>query len=186
MTNAEVDAGTSQQPSIWEKDVSLVGNQLLVADSLFKELKKQFLELEQKGKASDFLLAVAFPQIWVVKDGRRKFRPLFTIDISRVFQGNYRASGWDLTTFDFQPVLPNLIKFYYVDEDKAQDIVNREGLKVFLEETFNHSFTTLQNFLHLIDLPPQPSAKSKLLPYLLRFNYVPYSYNLKKDFQKIL
>ena len=186
LTNAEVDAGTSQQPSIWEKDVSLVGNQLLVADSLFKELKQQFLELELKGKASDFLLAVAFPQIWVVKDGRRKFRPLFTIDISGVFQGNYRASGWDLTTFDFQPVLPNLIKFYYVDEDKTQEIVNGEGLKVFLKETFNHSFTTLQNFLHLIDLPSQPNAKSKLLPYLLRFNYVPYSYNLKKDFQKIL
>ena len=101
LTNAEVDAGTSQQPSIWEKDVSLVGNQLLVADSLFKELKKQFLELEQKGKASDFQIAVAFPQIWVVKDGRRKFRPLFTVDISGVFQGKYRASGWDLTTFDF-------------------------------------------------------------------------------------
>ena len=93
LTNAEVDAGTSQQPSIWEKDVSLVGNQLLVADSLFKELKKQFLELELKGKASDFQIAVAFPQIWVVKDGRRKFRPLFTVDISRVFQGKYRASG---------------------------------------------------------------------------------------------
>ena len=70
LTNAEVDASTSQQPGIWEKDVSLVGNQLLVADSLFKELKKQFLELEQKEKASEFLLAVAFPQIWVVKDGR--------------------------------------------------------------------------------------------------------------------
>lgn len=70
LTNAEVDAGTSQQPTIWEKDVSLVGNHLLVADSLFKELKQQFLELEQKGKASDFQLAVAFPQIWVVKDGR--------------------------------------------------------------------------------------------------------------------
>ncbi len=36
----------------------------------------------------------------------------------------------------------------------------------------------------LIELPPSP-VRSKLLPYLLNFDYVPFNHNLKKDFQKI-
>lgn len=186
LTNAEVDPGDSQQPGIWEKDISLVGNQLLVSRALFQELKQQFLDLEQRGKASDFQIAVAFPQIYVIKDGRRKFLPLFTIDISGIFQGSYLKNGWDLTKFDFHPVLPNLMKFYQIEEEKAQFLVIREGLKVFLEHTFSHPSSTLQNFVELIELPPQTLAKLKLSPYLLRFSYVPYSYNLKKDLQKII
>lgn len=130
-------------------------------------------------------IAVAFPQIYLIKDGSRKFCPVLTVDISEIFQGKYRGSGWDLTKFKFQPVLPNLMNFYQLDEESAQSLVIREGLKVFLENTFNHPFATLQDFLNLIELPPHP-VRSKPLPYLLRFNYVPYSYNLKKDFQKIL
>lgn len=185
LTNAEVDAGNEEQTCIWDKGISLVGNQLLIDDELFKELKQQFLDLKKKGKATDFQIAVAFPQIYVIKDGSRKFRPLFTQDISSIFSGKYRASGWDLTKFEFQPVLPNLMDLYQLDEEEAESLVIREGLKVFLENTFSHPFGTLQDFLHLIELPPYP-VRSKPLPYLLRFNFVPYSYNLKKDFQKIL
>jgi energy-coupling factor transporter ATP-binding protein EcfA2 len=185
LTNAEVDAGNEELPCIWDKGVSLVGDQLLVNTELFQELKQQFKEFQQRGKSNEFQIAVAFPQIYLIKDGSRKFCPVFTVDISEIFQGKYRGGGWNLTKFKFQPVLPNLMNFYQLDEEEAEDLVIREGLKVFLENTFNHPFATLQDFLHLIELPPHP-VRSKPLPYLLRFNYVPYSYNLKKDFQKIL
>lgn len=43
---------------------------------------------------------------------------------------------------------------------------------------------TLQGFLRAIDSPPFP-ARSKLASYLLRFDFVAYNYNLKKDLQKL-
>ena len=185
LTNAEVDAGKEEQNCIWDKDVTLLGDQLRIEEPLFKELKQQFKEFKNKGKSNEFQVAVAFPQIYLIKDGSRKFRPLFTQDISTIFQDSYRPNGWDLTEFEFQPVLPNLIDFEQLDELEVENLVTREGLKVFLENTFKRPFSTLQDFTHLIELPPAP-VRSKPLPYLLRFDLVPYNRNLKKDFQKIL
>ncbi|MDV2998242.1 MAG: ATP-dependent RecD-like DNA helicase [Chroococcidiopsis sp. SAG 2025] len=186
LASAEVDAGSEEKTRIWDKGVSLVGDNLLLDAEVFQLLKQEFKDERQRNNnADDFQIAVAFPQIYLIKDGSRKFCPIFTIDISEIFQGNYRKSGWNLTKFKFQPVLPNLMNFYQLDEEGTESLVIREGLKVFLEDTFSHSFSTLQNFLDLIELPPHP-VRSKPLPYLLRFNYVPFSYNLKKDFQKIL
>ncbi len=184
LSNAEVEAGSPEQPNIWDKGLSLVRDQLLIDKSLFQDLKEQVKTLEKKGRQSEILLAVAFPQIYLVKKGQRKFRPLFTIDVSSILAGRYRSRGWDLTAFEFQPVLPNLMELYQLDEEEAENLVTREGLKVFLETTFSHSFSTLQDFLDLFELPSSP-WRSKPSPYLLRFDFVPYNYNLKKDLQKI-
>ncbi|MDZ7970826.1 MAG: hypothetical protein RM368_38885 [Nostoc sp. DedSLP03] len=109
---------------------------------------------------------------------------MFTINVSTIFEGNYRSSGWNLTDYEFQPVIPNLMQWYGLEEEAAEELVTREGLKVFLETTFNRPFKTLQDFMGLIELPPFP-VRSKLLPYLLDFEYATFNYNLKKDFQKI-
>lgn len=159
LTNAEVDAGsTDDDPHIWDKDINLLGNHLFLTESLFKELKQEYKDLKEQNKSDDFKIAVAFPQIYQIKDRLRKFRPLFTLDISIIFAGNYQKSGWDLTKFLFQPVLPNLMDLYGLSEDEAENLVIREGLLVFLETTFNHPYKDLQDFLNLIDLPPRPSA----------------------------
>ncbi len=184
LSNAEVEAGSPEQPNIWDKGISLVRDQLLIDKSLFQDLFEQFKTLEKKGRQEQILLAVAFPQIYLVKKGQRKFRPLFTIDVSSILAGRYRNRGWDLTAFEFQPVLPNLMELYQLDEEEAENLVTREGLKVFLETTFSHSFSTLQDFLDLFELPSSP-WRDKPSPYLLRFDFVPYNYNLKKDLQKI-
>ncbi|MHC5721917.1 MAG: superfamily I DNA/RNA helicase, partial [Nostoc sp.] len=94
---------------------------------------------------------------------RRQFRPLFTINVSTIFEGNYRSSGWNLTDYEFQPVIPNLMQWYGLEEEAAESLVTKEGLKVFLETTFNRPFKTLQDFMGLIELPPFP-VRSKLLP----------------------
>ncbi|MBW4557950.1 MAG: DNA helicase [Trichormus sp. ATA11-4-KO1] len=184
LSNAKVEAADLEQPNIWESGVNLIGDKLLVDESLFKELKEPFKSSKKEVQPKLPSIAVAFPQIYEIETNRRQFRPLFTIDISPIFEGNYRASGWDLTQYEFQPIIPNLMQWYGLEEEAAEELVTREGLKVFLETTFNRPFKTLQDFMGLIELPPFP-VRSKLLPYLLDFEYAPFNYNLKKDFQKI-
>lgn len=178
---------------IWDKDVSLVGDQLIIDKNLFKEIKESIKENQkkvpspqQKRKPDQLQIALAFPMIFQVQKNRRRFRPLFTIDISSIFAGNYRSRGWDLNQFEFLPILPNLRDLYGIEEDQeeAEILVTREGLRVFLETTFNCNFSTYYDFLQLMELPPKP-LRTKPLPYLLRFNYIAYNYNLKKDLEKI-
>ncbi|MGJ5676791.1 MAG: AAA domain-containing protein [Nostochopsis sp.] len=184
LSNAKVEADESTQPNIWDSLVNLVGDKLLIDESLFKELKQPFKSSKNKAQFNLPSIAVAFPQLFVIEANRRQFRPLFTINVSPILEGNYRKSGWDLTEYEFQPVIPNLMQWYGLEEEAAESLVTREGLKVFLETTFNRPFKTLQDFMGLIELPPSP-VRSKLLPYLLNFDYVPFNHNLKKDFQKI-
>jgi hypothetical protein len=184
LTNSEIDAGDDDEQRIWDKEISLITNQLILSEALFKEFKQKYKELQKQNKIDDFKVAVAFPQIYQVKEKSRKFRPLFTIDISAIFQGNYQARGWDLIQFTFQPVLPNLMDLYGIDEEDSENLVIREGLIIFLETTFNQSYSTLQDFLNFVEVPTHP-LRSKKQPYLLRFDPVSYNYNLKKDLQKI-
>ncbi|MBG1270802.1 DEAD/DEAH box helicase [Nostoc sp. WHI] len=184
LSNAKVEADDSEQPNIWDSLVNLVGDKLLIDESLFKNIKQPFKSAKNFEQTKLPSIAVAFPQLYVVESNRRQFRPLFTINVSPIFEGNYRTGGWDLTQYEFQPVIPNLMQWYGLEEEAAESLVTREGLKVFLETTFNRPFKTLQDFMGLIELPPFP-VRSKLLPYLLDFDYAAFNYNLKKDFQKI-
>lgn len=184
LVNAKVDPGDEDEPLIWEKGVAIVGNALQLTEPLFKQLKAEALNAQEKHQT--FQIAVAFPKIYRVENHRRQFQPLFTIDISSIFAGNFRKIGWNLTEqFEFQPILPNLIDVAEIDEEKAEQLVSREGLRTFLEDTFQHSFPTLEDFLNLLVLPDVPQTVQSA-PYLVRFDFAPYSYNLKKDLKKIL
>ncbi len=184
LSNASVDAVTLLGQNIWFKGVSLIGDNLLLPKSLFQELKEQYFSKDAQKNQPEIKLAVAFPQIYLVQKKQRQFRPLFTIDVSSIFLGKFRSRGWDLTEYDFQPVLPNLMELYRLDEEEVETLVTREGLKVFLETTFKHPFSTLQDFLELIELPSS-YLPLKHSPYLLRFDFVPANNNLKKDLKKI-
>ena len=184
LSNASVDAVTPLGQNTWDKGVSIVGDNLLLSKSLFQELKKQYFSASERKNQQETKLALAFPQIYQVAKNQRQFRPLFTIDVSFIFQGKFRSLGWNLTEYNFQPVIPNLMELLRLDEEEVENLVTKEGLKVFLETTFKHRFSTLQDFLELVELP-ESSLPSKPSPYLLRFDFVPANYNLKKDLQKI-
>jgi hypothetical protein len=169
--------------NLWEKGASIIGNSLVIENVLFKEMKATALEARHRNAA--FKVALAFPKIYKIERGRRQFQPLFTIDISPIFEGNFQKRGWDLEQFEFHPVLPNLIALAEIDEEKAESLVTREGLHTFLEDTFKLSFNTLQDFLNLLALPEIPQTV-QYVPYLLRFDFVPHDYNLKKDTKNIL
>ncbi len=185
LTKAKVDAKDHGVDNVWDKGVSLIGNHLIIDKTLFKTLKQEKKACADKNRVEDYQIAVAFPSIAQFENNLRKFRPLFTIDLTPILSVNYRQKGWDLTEFEFHPILPNLIKFYGIEEEEAEKLPTREGLFVFLEAIFNRPFSTLQDFLHLIELPTKP-LRSHPVPYLLRFGFASYNHHLKKDFQNLL
>ncbi|MGI2909341.1 AAA domain-containing protein [Tolypothrix sp. VBCCA 56010] len=184
LSRAEVNAADDSNLII-DKGISLIGDNLLIEESLFKQFKQQFIALDKKGKSNDFQIAVSFPQIWRAIEGSRRFYPLFQIDLSSIFTGSYRARGWDLNEFEFQPIIPNLIEFCELDEEEIENLITREGLKVFLTTTFNKSFNTLQDFIDLIDVPDRPYT-TKRNPYLFQCSFGGWNYNLHNDLHKIL
>jgi hypothetical protein len=187
LTEAKVEAIKDNEPQVWEKNVSLIGNQLMIEPTLFKTLKGKIVSYQQKNKPEDFQIAVAFPKIVQIEHSLEKFRPLFTINISSIFSGNHRTKGWDLTQFEFHPILSNLMELYGLDEEEvnSNSLVTRQGLFAFLENTFNRTASTLQDLVQLIELPSKP-LRSSPSPYLLRFGFSDYRRYLKKDFRELL
>ncbi|MDV3002590.1 MAG: hypothetical protein N5P05_004245 (plasmid) [Chroococcopsis gigantea SAG 12.99] len=184
LTEAKVEAVKDNEPQIWEENVKLLGNQLIIPKKLFDALKAKVKSCKQNNRPEDFQIAVAFPRIVQIEGNIEKFRPLFTIDISSIFSGNHLGKGWDLTKFEFHPILLNLMELYGLDEEEVNSLVTRQGLFPFLKNTFNRPVETLQDWVELIELPSKP-LRSSHSPYLLRFDLSFYRFNLKEDFRQM-
>ena len=188
LTSAEVEKGWGSYQKVFEGGGRLVSNKLLLDSSLFNQLRQQYLSLKRRGQEHEFQMAVAGPQIYWVqgrgKEQKLKYLPLFTIDISGIFQGNYHKAGWDLTGFEFQPVIFNLMRLYRLEEEEAESLIITEGIFRFLEDAFKKKFPTLQAFINQIDLPD--NYKVARSAYLVRYNFVPYNAQLKQDLREIL
>jgi hypothetical protein len=188
LTQAEVERSSDIYSKVVDKGVQLVGNKLLLDSEVFTQFQQQ-QQAAKRGNKNDVLLAVAFPQIYIIngkgKDQKLKYLPLFTIDISPIFKGNYRKTGWDLTEYEFQPVVVNLMRLYGLEEEQTESLIVASGIGKFLEDTFKGRFLTLRDFLELVDLP-EGKYKTSRQPYLLRCDFTPYNALLKQDLQEIL
>jgi AAA domain len=189
LTQAEVERGSDAYPKVIDKGVQLVGNKLMLDSEVFKQFQQQQQAAAKRGKPNDFQMAIAFPQIYLIqgkgKEQKLKYLPLFTVDISPIFKGNYRKTGWDLTEYEFQPVVVNLMRLYQLEEEQAESLVVASGILKFLEDTFKGRFPTLRDFLDQVDLP-EGKYKTFRQPYLLRCDFTPYNALLKLDLQGIL
>jgi predicted nucleic acid-binding Zn-ribbon protein len=196
LTQAEVERGSDVYPKVVDKGVQLVGNKLMLDGEVFKQFQQQQQAAAKRGKPNDFQMARtslscanAFPQIYLIqgkgKEQKLKYLPLFTVDISPIFKGNYRKTGWDLTEYEFQPVVVNLMRLYGLEEEQAESLIVASGILKFLEDTFQGRFATLRDFIELVDLP-DGKYKTFRQPYLLRCDFTPYNALLKLDLQGIL
>lgn len=187
LTQAEVERSSDIYSKVVDKGVQLVGNKLLLDSEVFTQFQQQ-QQAAKRGNKNDVQMAVAFPQIYRIngkgKDQKLKYLPLFTIDISPIFKGNYRKSGWDLTEYEFQPVVVNLMRLYGLEEEQTESLIVASGIGKFLEDTFKGRFPTLRDFLELVDLP-EGKYKTSRQPYLLRCDFTPYNALLKQDIQEI-
>lgn len=188
LTQAEVERSSDIYSKVVDKGVQLVGNKLLLDSEVFTQFQKQ-QQAAKRGNKNDVQMAVAFPQIYRIngkgKEQKLKYLPLFTIDISPIFKGNYRKTGWDLTEYEFQPVVVNLMRLYRLEEEQAESLIVASGILKFLEDTFKGRFPTLRDFLDLVDLP-NGRYKTFQQPYLLRCDFTPYNAQIKQDLQEIL
>ncbi|MBD2683317.1 MULTISPECIES: DEAD/DEAH box helicase [Nostoc] len=188
LTQAEVERSSDIYSKVVDKGVQLVGNKLLLDSEVFTQFQQQ-QQAAKRGNKNDVQMAVAFPQIYIIngkgKEQKLKYLPLFTIDISLIFKGNYRKTGWDLTEYEFQPVVVNLMRLYGLEEEQAESLIVASGIGKFLEDTFKGRFPTLRDFLELVDLP-EVKYKTSRQPYLLRCDFTPYNALLKQDIQEIL
>ncbi|AFZ04640.1 DEAD/DEAH box helicase [Calothrix sp. PCC 6303] len=188
LTQAEVERGSDVYPKVVDKGVQLVGNKLMLDGEVFKQFQQQQQAAAKRGKPNDFQMAIAFPQIYLIqgkgKEQKLKYLPLFTVDISPIFKGNYRKTGWDLTEYEFQPVVVNLMRLYGLEEEQAESLIVASGILKFLEDTFKGRFATLRDFIDLVDLP-DGRYKTFRQPYLLRCDFTPYNALLKLDLQGI-
>jgi AAA domain len=188
LTQAEVERSSDIYSKVVDKGVQLVGNKLLLDSEVFTQFQQQ-QQAAKRGNKNDVQMAVAFPQIYIIngkgKDQKLKYLPLFTIDISPIFKGNYRKTGWDLTEYEFQPVVVNLMRLYGLEEEQTESLIVASGIGKFLEDTFKGRFPTLRDFLELVDLP-EVKYKTSRQPYLLRCDFTPYNALLKLDLQEIL
>jgi predicted nucleic acid-binding Zn-ribbon protein len=188
LTQAEVERSSDIYSKVVDKGVQLVNNKLLLDSEVFTRFQQQ-QQAAKRGNKNDVQMAVAFPQIYIIqgkgKEQKLKYLPLFTIDISPILKGNYRKTGWDLTEYEFQPVVVNLMRLYSLEEEQAESLIVSSGILKFLEDTFKGSFPTLRDFLELVDLP-DGKYKTCRQPYLLRCDFTPYNALLKLDLQGIL
>ncbi len=188
LTQAEVERSSDIYSKVVDKGVQLVGNKLLLDSEVFTQFQQQ-QQAAKRGNKNDVQMAVAFPQIYIIqgkgKEQKLKYLPLFTIDISPIFKGNYRKTGWDLTEYEFQPVVVNLMRLYGLEEEQTESLIVASGILKFLEDTFKGRFPTLRDFLELVDLP-EGNYKTSRQPYLLRCDFTPYNALLKQDIQEIL
>lgn len=189
MTLAEVEKGRGSFQKVFDTGVRLVGNKLILDSALFNQLQQQCLDALKRRKPHEFQIGVTGPQIYSTTgkglEQKLKYLPLFVIDISKIFQGNYRKSGWDLTEFELQPVVFNLMRLYRLEEEEAESLIVTEGISKFLEDAFKRKFSSLGDFIDQVDLP-FGNYKTARSAYLVRFDLVPYNTKLKQELREIL
>ncbi|MEL6249279.1 MAG: hypothetical protein AAFR15_14875, partial [Cyanobacteria bacterium J06627_15] len=184
MTAAEVERGRGPGQRVYDEQLSIVGNQLVVEQALWRTLKTAATAQDQAQ------LALSGPRFYLVRGKgaaqKIKYLPLFTIDVTSLLKGPYRKGGWDVTPLPFQPIVPNLVRVCGLSEAAAERVVVSRGLLPFLEDLFNWKFQTLQE---VINQPPprcDRRIQSRANAYLLWAHRQPYNTQLKAQLRQLL
>lgn len=182
MTAAEVERGRGAGQRVFDEQLSIAGNKLIIEEPLRKQLKAA------ASHQTDFQLALSGPVLYRVQGKgatqRIKYLPLFTIDVTSILSGAHRKGGWDVTNFPFQPVVANLVRLGGFDEDEAERIIVSRGLLPFLEEILGQRCTSFQDFLNQL-MPPDRSVRLQAKGYLLCAHLQPYNTHLKAQLRQL-
>ncbi|MBW4528493.1 MAG: DUF2075 domain-containing protein [Phormidium tanganyikae FI6-MK23] len=176
LSNAKVSIDDAQY-----QGVQLAGNTLLLEAQLFSQLQRAKPQITQA--QSEVTWVLSFPQIQKVEEGKSKFCPLFSVDVTTIFQGSYQPKGWDVRNFEMAEAGENLAAFLNLDEDQLEQLNVKDGLYRFLEVTFGFSFDSLEDWMRRVSLPQYPNIVRK--PYLFEFKGSSFSANLKQDLKAI-
>ncbi|MBW4631127.1 MAG: DNA/RNA helicase [Iphinoe sp. HA4291-MV1] len=137
----------------------------------------------QKGQ-QEAIWVLSFPQVVDVENGKSYLCPLFSLEITSIFKGEYREQGWNLDELQLVEAGYNLATFLGLDDEQREQLITQDGLRSFLETTFQLNFETYEEWMRKLRIP-RSCYQIKQQPYLFEFTGAIFSRNLKQDLKEI-
>ncbi len=161
--------------------VNLTGNNVLIEQATFSQLRQKVTSSQQKQQES--VCSLSFPQILDVEQGKSYLCPLFSLDITSILKGEYRQQGWNIEELKLTEAGDNLATFVGLDDEQREQLITEDGLRRFLETTFELEFGTYEEWMTKVIVPRRYQIQRQ--PYLFEFTGGRFSENLKKDLKEI-
>lgn len=175
-SDARVEA--NKRDKVKRRGVSLVGDRVLIEQTVFSDLRSRLSQGNQ-----DITWALSFPQV-TDTEKKKYFCPLFCLDVTSIFRGNYQEDGWDIEELELTEAGTNLATFLKLDDEQCEKLITQDGLREFLETTFKLKFKTYEEWMQRFDINGY-HFEIQRQPYLFEFNGAIYSKNLKQDLKEI-
>lgn len=181
-SNARIEAG--KQDIVKQRGVNLSGNNILIDQDIFSELRQKVTKAQQKQQQKqETVWSLSFPQIIDVDQRKSYFCPLFSLDITPILKGDYKGQGWNIEELKLSEAGENLATFLKLDEEQREQLITQDGLRRFLETTFELQFGTYEEWMRQVIIPRRYQIQRE--PYLFEFTGGRFSGNLKKDLKEI-
>lgn len=178
-SNAKIEANSD---AIKQRGVSIVRDHVLIEQATFSELQQKATKGE-KGQ-QEAVWALSFPQVLDVEKGKSYLCPLFSLDITPILKGEHQEQGWNLNDLKLMEAGDNLATFLGLDDEQREQLITQDGLRPFLETTFELEFGTYEEWVQRVIIPRRPN-QIKRQAYLFEFKGGRFSGNLKKDLKEI-
>lgn len=170
--------------AVKQQGVNLKANRVIIGQETFSELQKKV----SKGQSSqETIWALSFPQI-CTQEEEKSSRPLFSLDITSILQGEYQAEGWNINELTLTEAGENLATFFKLDDEEREQLNIQNGLRHLLNNIFGLDFEeTYENWMKSVSIPRSSEIKElKRQPYLFEFQNNQFSWNLRSDLKDIL
>ena len=179
-SNARVEASSYK---VQLRGINLVNDNLLIDADIFAKLQQE-VNQDQKGK-QETVWALSFPQIIDVDKGKSYLYPLFSLDVTSILKGDYQEQGWNLDNLTLTEAGDNLATYLRMDDEQREKLITKDGLRRFLETTFELTFDSYQNWMERVNIPRRYREKIQRQPYLFEFGGGRFSYHLREDLKEI-
>jgi hypothetical protein len=179
-SNAKIEANSD---AIKQRGVSIVRDHVLIEQATFSELRQKATKGE-KGQ-QEAVWALSFPQVLDVEKGKSYLCPLFSLDITPILKGEHQEQGWNLNDLKLMEAGDNLATFLGLDDEQREQLITQDGLRPFLETTFELEFGTYEEWVQRVIIPRRSSNQIKRQAYLFEFKGGRFSGNLKQDLKEI-
>lgn len=179
------DFSSSQVNDIKSKDVTISNDNIVIGRQLFLELQKAH-NVKKIGQAIPWVLS--FPQIFTVEYGKKKFCPLFSLDVTAILTGNYQADGWNIDELELSEAGSNLVTFLGIEEDRAENMVTKDGLKDFLEAILDTPIISFEDWMNTVSISKYRGNREYQVdrqPYFFKQQGSNFSRHLKQDIRNI-
>ncbi|MEQ8752281.1 MAG: AAA domain-containing protein [Coleofasciculus sp. G1-WW12-02] len=163
--------------------VNLVRDNVLIKPATFSELQLKVNQRQQGQQEAVWVLS--FPQVLDVEKGKTHFCPLFSLDVTSILKGEYQEQGWNLDSLKLIEAGDNLATFLGLDDEQREQLITQDGLRRFLETTFELTFDTYQEWMERVVIPRRSRNQIQRQPYLFKFLGGRFSGNLRRDLKDI-